>query len=198
MTSDETLTVLAVLKAAYPGHYRGLSRVDAEALVLLWTDIFADDEVSIVAAAVKAFISRDTKGFPPVPGQVKEQVLNISFPSVITEGDAWTVIARAVSNGIYGSLEEFDRLPLLLQQLVGSPSQLRDWAMVSTEQFNTVVRSGFSRQYRAHIAREREFAAFPASTRQLIEERGHYPTLALSTNETVGKASDERGHYLES
>lgn len=74
MTTEETLKILFVLKATYPNFYRGMTRSEAEGIVALWTDMFSGDSYHAVAAAVKALITSDTKGFPPVIGQVKARV----------------------------------------------------------------------------------------------------------------------------
>lgn len=78
MTQGETLKIMAVLQAAYPNFYRGMTRQDAEGVVALWADIFAEDSYNTVAAAVRAFIASDSKGFPPVVGQIKQRVAELA------------------------------------------------------------------------------------------------------------------------
>lgn len=78
MTRDETLKIMSVLKATYPSFYKDMTRRDAEGVVALWADMFAEDSYNTVAAAVRAFIVDDSKGFPPVVGQVKQRVTEIS------------------------------------------------------------------------------------------------------------------------
>lgn len=78
MTRDETLKIMSVLKATYPSFYKDMTRRDAEGVVALWTDMFAEDSYSTVAAAVRAFIVSDSKGFPPVVGQVKQRVTEVT------------------------------------------------------------------------------------------------------------------------
>lgn len=65
MNQTETLQIMAVLRGAYPAFYRDMVRKDAESVVALWTEMFAEEDVAIVAAAVKALIATDDKGFPP-------------------------------------------------------------------------------------------------------------------------------------
>ena len=78
MTRDETLKIMAVLKATYPNFYKDMTRRDAEGVVALWTDMFSEDSYNAVAAAVKTFIASDSKGFPPVVGQVKQRVMELA------------------------------------------------------------------------------------------------------------------------
>jgi hypothetical protein len=74
VTRDDTVKILSVLRGAYPQFYKNTSRQEAIDTINLWTDMFADDDFQIVAAAVKAIIVSDEKGFPPVIGQVKSQM----------------------------------------------------------------------------------------------------------------------------
>ena len=83
MTRDERLKIMAVLKATYPNFYKDMTRRDAEGVVALWTDMFSEDSYNAVAAAVKAFIASDSKGFPPVVGQVKQRVTELASAKVL-------------------------------------------------------------------------------------------------------------------
>lgn len=85
MTRDETMKIMAVLKATYPNFYNGMTRRDAEGVVALWTDMFSEDSYNAVAAAVKAFIASDSKGFPPVVGQVKQRVMEIASTNALPD-----------------------------------------------------------------------------------------------------------------
>ena len=79
----------------------------------------------------------------------------------MTEYEAWNCVRKAIGNGIYEANEEFEKLPLILQRLVGSPNQISDWAKMSSEVINTVVASNFMRSYSARAENEREYLLFP-------------------------------------
>lgn len=96
MNREETLRIMAVLKASYPSYYRGMSRDDANSIVALWADMFKDDPVELVAAAVKALIASDEKGYPPHIGAVKAHIRKLTTPQEMTEGEAWGLVSRAV------------------------------------------------------------------------------------------------------
>lgn len=170
MTREQTLGIMAVLRGAYPSFYRDMPKQEALDVVNLWAEMFADDDPALVAAAVKALIASDTKGFPPHIGAVKEQMRKLTAPGEMSEAEAWTKIKRAISNGLYGSREEFDRLPPLCQKLVGSPSQLRDWAALDSDELNTVVASNVQRAFRTMQQRENETAKLPGDVRDFIAE----------------------------
>lgn len=167
MTRNQTLTIMAVLKAAYPNFYRGMSRSDAGAVVDLWEAMFADDPVEIVSAAVKALIAADEKGFPPHIGAVKEKIRQLTIPEMDTEAESWAMVSRAVSRSIYNAREEFDKLPELIQRIVGSPNQLREWAMMDSDTVQSVVASNFQRSYRVRMKQKAEFDALPEDVKKL-------------------------------
>jgi hypothetical protein len=156
---------MSILKAAYPGYYRDMKRQDAEAVVNLWSEMLADYPANLVAAAVKAHIAGDQKGFPPHIGAIIAAIGEVSKPAELTEGEAWALIARALRNGGYGSEREFAALPETLQRLVGHPSQLREWAMMDAGTVQTVVQSNFLRSYRARMESEKRLAAMPQEIR---------------------------------
>lgn len=169
MTGNETLKILAVLKGAYPAFYRDMGRKEADGIVALWTEMFAEDPYELVAAAVKALIACDEKGFPPHIGAVKARIRKITTPQEMTEGEAWALVLRAVSRSAYNAREEFDKLPKLLQGVVGSPNQLRDWALMDSGTLQSVVASNVQRSYKARAAANRDYAALPGDVKALVD-----------------------------
>lgn len=170
MTRREVIGILSVLRAAYPNFYRGISVEDAEAAVRLWCDMFDNDPPELVGAAVKALIATDTKGFPPHIGSVKEKLRQITAPEQDTEAEAWGKVLKAISRGIYNAKEDFERFPEEIQRIVGSPNQLREWAMMDSETVNSVVASNFQRSYRMKMKQKAEFDAWPEEVKQLARD----------------------------
>lgn len=170
MTREDTLDLLSVLKAAYPNFYRDMTRQDAGHVVDLWFEMFKDEPVELVALAVKAHIATDTKGFPPHIGAIKDAIVKIQQPNEMTELEAWGLVQKALRNGYYGAQEEFDKLPPVVQRLVGSPNQLREWALMDSETVSSVVASNFQRSYKARASHEREFLALPAEVKNTMQQ----------------------------
>ena len=168
MTLEETSAVMDVLTVAYPQFYR--HQTDAEKLMAatLWADMFSDEPVSVVLAAVKALIASDDKGYPPVIGAVKSKIRLLTTPKEMTEQEAWALVAKAVGNSIWEAKKEYDKLPPVIQRIVGSHTQLREWAVMDSQALHSVVASNFQRSYRARAAHEREYMALPSSVRQAI------------------------------
>ena len=166
MTRQEAIAIMAMLKTAYPSFYKDLSKEDLNAAVNLWATMFADDPAYIVTEAVKSLMC--TLKYPPTIADVKEKIALITQPPAMTEMEAWDMVKSAIS--YYYAAEKFERLPPILKRIVGSPNQLREWALMNVETVNSVIQSNFMRSYRAMAAREREYAILPSSTKKFIEE----------------------------
>lgn len=169
MTREETLAIMSVLKAAYPNFYKDMKRSEADGIVNLWAAMFADEPADLVAVAVKGYIATDVKGFPPHIGAIKTAIVKLKQPEEMTEFEAWALVGRAIQNGIHGAKEEFEKLPEIIQRLVGSPNQLREWAMMDSDTVNSVISSNFQRSYKVRAKNEREQLALPADVRHAVE-----------------------------
>jgi hypothetical protein len=169
MTRQETATIMDILAAAYPRFYTGPDAPNPVQTLSLWATMFADDPVEVVAMAVKAFIASDKKGFPPHIGAIKDAIVKLNTPDAMTEQEAWELVRRATSNSNYGAKDEFEKLPPVVRRLVGSPNQLREWAMMDSDTLNSVVASNFQRSYKARAASEREYMALPSDVRNAMD-----------------------------
>lgn len=168
MTIEETGIIMDILTTAYPRFYSGPNAPDMMKTLTLWAEMFARDDVALVAAAVKALIESDSKGFPPHIGAVKEKLRLISGGDEMTEAEAWGMVAQALRNSIYGAREEFEKFPPIVKRIVGSPSQLREWSMMDSETVHSVVASNFQRSYKAIAQREKELAKLPPDVKALV------------------------------
>lgn len=168
MTLQETGAIMDILETAYPRFYIGVTEAQSKKTAALWCSMFQDEPVKIVAAAVKALIVLDKTGFPPVIGQIKEKIRMMKKTEEMTEGEAWNLVSNALRNGLYGSKEEFEKLPQDVQQIVGSSNQLREWARMDMNTVQSVVASNFQRAYRKRSEQHAEFAALPSDIRQIV------------------------------
>ena len=166
MTRQEALTIMAMLKTAYPSFYKDFSKEELNAAVNLWATMFSEESIQVVTEAIKALMC--TLKFPPTIADVKEKIAAITHPQTMTEMEAWQLVRQAIS--YYRAEETFAQLPPILQKIVGSPSVLRQWAQMEAETVDSVIQSNFMRSYKARVAHEKEYAMLPASTRNLIRE----------------------------
>ena len=157
-----------ILTTAYPRFYSGTNTQDMEKTIRLWHEMFSRDDVALVAAAVKALIESDSKGFPPHIGAVKEKLRLITGGDEMTEAEAWGIVAKALRNSTYGSREEFEKFPPVIKRIVGSPAQLREWSAMSSETLHSVISSNFQRSYKAIAQREREITKLPPDVKALV------------------------------
>lgn len=179
MTREETAQILRVIKTEWRHSFANITRQDMENMLNLWAEMFADDDAGIVGAAVKSIIVAGNREFAPNIGQIKEQMRKLTEKhGDKSEAEAWARIRKAIRNSGYESREEFERLPPILQRLVGSPSQLREWAMMDSDELNTVVASNVQRAYRTMQQREIETAKLPKEVKAYIA--GYAQKLALS------------------
>lgn len=169
MTKTETIKIMAVLRAAYPQYYAKQSDEDLQGIVNLWAEMFDDEPYEVVAMATKALIKTRTSTFPPTIGEINERIQQIVQPEQDTAMEAWGAVIKAIRNGNYGYREEFEKLPPLAQKIVGSPNQLREWALMDSETINSVVASNFRQSYNAKAKNEREYIALPKTVKAYMK-----------------------------
>lgn len=80
MTQKEATQILAILKAAYPNSYRGMSKEEAIGTVNVWATQFVNIPASVVMIAINKLISTNT--FPPSIGEVKERIRGLYFEAM--------------------------------------------------------------------------------------------------------------------
>lgn len=78
MTEQDTMKVLAILRAGLPNAFLKLSDTDAKAMAALWAEMFRNYPAGLVMAAAKTYIWRDTSGRFPSPGAIRELMDGIS------------------------------------------------------------------------------------------------------------------------
>ena len=141
---------------------------DISETVDVWQMMLSDYDYNLVAMALKAYILSDTIGFAPSIGQLVSKIQTITKPHELSEMEAWSLVSKAIRNSGYNSVEEFAKLPPIVQNAVGLPEQLRTWAL--DENYNEqVVSSNFMRCYRNELARHEELSKMPAEIKALID-----------------------------
>jgi hypothetical protein len=164
MTEKEVRQLLAMTQAVYP-NYNPPSR---EAAVNAWLMCLSEYDNNVVMAAFKAYMTTNTSGFAPAPGQLIEILQTLTQPSELNELEAWSIVRKALRNCGYNSEQEFAKLPTVVQKAVGTPQQLKIWACDS--EFNeNVVSSNFIKTYRTEVKRATELNKMPENVRKLIE-----------------------------
>ena len=180
--------------------YAKKTQQEREDAIRLWAEMFADEPGELVAMAVKALIKSRISTFPPGIGEITEKIQQITQPDEMTELEAWSLVAKAVSNSAYNSGEEFRKLPPVVQRLVGAPSQLKEWAIMDSETFNSVVASNFQRSYKVRAKNERDYLALPSSVKTFmasIAEGMKMPALPSAEKNLIGTTGKWADVYEE-
>lgn len=169
MDSNETIKILSIIKAAYPQWARELTPTDAKAMVALWTSMLMDHDYDVVQLSIKKIIA--TNKFPPSIADVLEAVNFITSKgnNAMTEIEAWGLVRKAINNSAYNAEEEFNKLPLPIQQAIGSHNILHNWSQESVDGLEKVIGSNFMRSYKASIARTKELEKLPSDIKNLLQ-----------------------------
>lgn len=170
MNRNETKEIIKIIARIYPAFHKDADAREKNATIDLWASLFTDEPFELVAAALKAFIVADEKGFAPAPGQIKAKIREVSAPEEMTELEAWQLVAKAIKASGYmeNAIREHEKLPEVIKSIV-KPAQLREWALQDAANLQTVVASNFMRSYRARSAEARRYEMLPADVRRTIE-----------------------------
>lgn len=189
MTREETVKIIRIMVDSYPNYKPN----NISETVDVWNMILSEYTYEQISVALKAYILSDTSGFAPSIGQLVGKIQSITQPQELSEVEAWTLVSKAIRNSGYNSVEEFAKLPSLVQKAVGLPENLREWAM--TENLNhEVVSSNFMRSYKSVLEREKEIAKMPSEVRQLIQNatQGSYSAQIEQKREQAIKSLTEK------
>lgn len=170
MTDAEIKKLIFVTKAAYPSVYAKYTNADLENLLIAWRMCLADYSYDIASKGLMAYMRNDTKGFPPVAGQIIEQIQKLTEKESLLPSQAWDMVRKAISNGTYGAEKEYEKLPPAVQKAIGSAQYLQDCA--GDYDFNEgVARGQFERNYATVLERQKYESKLPVSMRIGAQER---------------------------
>jgi len=169
LTKEETAKIMSVLEVAFPRYYAGQGEEKKRTALNLWHLMLQEYPYDLVAAAVKATIA--TNVFPPVISEIIGKIQTIKQGSDMTELEAWGYIGKAIRSSCYRSQEEWEKLPEELRHVV-TPDLLRSWAMVESDDVETVIQSNFLRTFRAAKKRQKEYDALPGSVKEYMAKIG--------------------------
>lgn len=189
MTREETVKIIRIMVDSYP-NYKPNNLSEA---VDVWQMMLSEYTYEQISVALKAYILSDTSGFAPSIGQLVGKIQSITEPQELNEMEAWALVYKAICNSTYNSIEEFAKLPPVVQKAVGLPSNLREWAM--TENLNhEVVSSNFMRVYKSVVSREKEIAKMPIDVKNFIQKskQGSYSAQIEDLRKQTVKSLTER------
>jgi len=161
MTRAEIKQVLAIIGVYYPNYHPE----NKDLAVNAWHEVLGDLSYGQISIALKIYARTNTSGFAPTPGQL----IDCISTKEDSPEEAWAMVSKALSNGIYGFREEYDKLPPMIQKAVGKAENLREWAMMDSSTVQSVIHSNFLRAYNTQSERETTLKKLPQDMRELIE-----------------------------
>ncbi len=137
MDKEQVIGLLNTVNAAYPMMTRNMGNDERKAQLILWYEVFKNDDARVVGAAVRRHIL--SKQFPPSIAEIRAGIREQTMPSpallyetlvkqarkstrdevVAIEGDTYKV--RSLKNKAY------EELPAELKRYVKTPEGLKDW-----------------------------------------------------------------------
>ena len=180
MTREETVKIIRIMVDSYPNYKPN----NISETVDVWQMMLSDYDYNLVAMALKAYILSDTSGFAPSIGQLVAKIQILTKPQELSEMEAWSLVRKAIGNGNYGSVEEFEKLPPTIQKAVGSADMIKRWAMSDSNEVSTVIQSNFLRSYRTAVKRDEEYAKMPEDVKKLISS---IPAVQIEKKETIAE-----------
>ena len=166
MTREQVGKLLMTIQAYYPNY----NPPDKEITLNAWYIMLAEYPEELVLQALRACIATNTSGFAPDVGQIMSKIQTISQPQELDGMAAWGLVSKALRNGTYGAVEEFNKLPPLVRQAVGMPDNLKNWATSDYQTIETVIQSNFLRTYETVVKRANEINRMPDNIKSLIEK----------------------------
>ena len=190
MTIKDARKLIAVFMVTYPNY----KPIDTELAAATWADAMSEYTYEQVSVALKMYLKTSTSGFAPTPGQLIEKIQVVTQPELLSETEAWAIVRSSLSRCGYYSVEEFEKFPPIIQKAVGSPSQLRVWAL--DQDYNEgVVSAQFGRVYRALAEKQKDFDKMPSNIQHRIEDvnKTSYLALLRLKNEKVINCTHDGG-----
>lgn len=169
MKKKEILSMLNLLKIAYPSYYREFSKNEIEETMLLYEQMFKDCDGYLVLLAVKEIIGNAK--FPPTIADIKEKIYQLTNVDDKSPSELWNCLLKAIRNGSYGSEQEFRNLPDIVKEYVISPRQLQEMAQMDSDTIHSVVKGQFLRQIENLKQRAKEKDMMLTETKNLIENK---------------------------
>lgn len=166
MTREETVKIIRIMCDCYP-NYKPNNLSETVDVWQMMLDEYSYNQVSI---ALKAYVTSDTSGFAPSVGEIVAKIQLVSQPQELDGMAAWGLVSKALRNGTYGAVEEFNKLPPLVRQAVGMPDNLKNWATSDYQTIETVIQSNFLRTYETAVKRANEINRMPDNIKSLIEK----------------------------
>lgn len=162
MTIDEFGQFASAIKTYFPKD----NLLSTNESMDLWFDMLNDLDYQQAYIGLKTYVASNR--FPPAISDIRAYAMKGKELQELNEMEAWSLVKKAIRNGGYNSVEEYKKLPPLVQKAVGLPSQLREWALDENYK-EAVVMPNFQKAYRFELQKKQEFQKLPQQVQKFIE-----------------------------
>ena len=159
-------------------------------MINTWEEMLKDYSYECILMALKTYVLSNTSGFAPSIGQLIEATRIVDTQTSLTETQAWEIVSRALRDSYYHADEQFQKFPEIVQRVVGSPSQLRNWGQSELETVETVIQSNFMRTYRVEVMRENQRSKAPKEVKMMISAKDSFNPMIGAGNENLIEQED--------
>lgn len=143
--------------------------IDKETMEM-WLSFFKDNTTEEFKQAINEHIK--TSRYFPTVADIKARIYEIKNPNE-TNMELWEKLLSAIRRSSYYSEEEYEKLPAILKQYIGSPKQLQTIATeMTSEEIHSVVKGQFLKQI--EIIKENYKEKAITGSKNLLEEKGIY------------------------
>ena len=153
MNKSETVKLLKMFKVVYDTFYIAEEEKELDIQINVWYSVFKDIDFKIIQQGA-AYLFK-TLRYNPKPADLWDSIEKIITPNKLTEQEATNCIINVLGDAYYRPQKAFDSLPPLLQRLVGTPNQLKQWSLMDLDAVNSVIASNLARSYRSMEQSER-------------------------------------------
>lgn len=162
MTREEFFTVMMGLKTIYTD-----PKFFPDDAIDTWYRFLEAIPYEVFDLAAKKHVL--TSVFPPTISDLWKNSVPSAQEEEMEGLEAWSIVKRAIRNSGYHAEEEFEKLPDTIQKAIGSPSNLREMAMMEEKNVNTIEQSHFISSYRGVKAQKKNDAMLPAGFKAALE-----------------------------
>lgn len=185
MERPEILSILNVIRDTYDVQFTELT-------MEVWFNALKEFDVKDVKKATFEYIR--TGKYKPKPADIIDLIINSKVPGMteeISAQEAWSMVYKAMCNSTYNAESEFNKLPELVQKAVGTPSNLRNYAM--DDNFNMgVAQSNFFKAYNTLLERKKNDYAL-----KLEDVRRGRLSIEQLTSAMIANANDAKPLLIE-
>ena len=166
MTREETIGILALLKANYSGTFKNMTKEEAEGKINLWAMMLSDVSKEDLLLVVQKIIA--TNKFFPTIAEIREGLGELRQERIPDAGAAWGEVVSGIRRYGYSreqeAMESFSETTRLAVKRMG-------WQSLCQSEDHMADRAHFLRIYQAIENRQKERVCLPQGLQDRMEQK---------------------------